>query len=198
MSDLTSIPVNLKSDSARQRERTIMGLAPAMLQEPQIIAALQTMAVTDPIQYVRESAINQLTASGQVEKPIDPRTYELQVKEEKIISVQAEMIIDRLSVESAKQRERVINEIPPRLLQEQNLLSVLNIVATRDPVEYVRIAAVRTLAKVGYTPVGNTASIQFKQEGIDKIVFFVVLGVTIIITALVSIFVLALQFVRYP
>ncbi len=198
MSDLTSIPVNLKSDSARQRERTIMGLAPAMLQEPQIIAALQTMAVTDPIQYVRESAINQLTASGQIETPIDPRTCKLQVKEEKIISVQAEMIIDRLSVESAKQRERVINEIPPQLLQEQNLLSVLNIVATRDPVEYVRIAAVRTLAKVGYTPVGNTASIQFKQEGIDKIVFFVVLGVTIIITALVSIFVLALQFVRYP
>lgn len=65
MDDNATILASLNSDSAKQRERVINGLAPAALQDAQVLERLQHLVSSDPVEYVREAARAQLLAAGQ-------------------------------------------------------------------------------------------------------------------------------------
>lgn len=65
MEDLSKALQELKSDSAKTRERAIKNLTPAQLQDAQVIEALQNIVSADPTEYVREAARAQLTTAGQ-------------------------------------------------------------------------------------------------------------------------------------
>ncbi|TAH52414.1 MAG: hypothetical protein EYC68_06460 [Chloroflexota bacterium] len=65
MEDVAAALKDLNSDSAKTRERVIKNLTPALLQDAQVIEALQKIVSTDPVEYVREAARVQLVAIGQ-------------------------------------------------------------------------------------------------------------------------------------
>lgn len=164
MEDVSAILTAFKADSAKKRERAIKELSTDALQDPRIIEALQKIAKSDSIEYVRVAATTQLINAGRIQLPIDPITYRLEVEKGTVMSSQIATLLDNLSVGSAKQRERVIKEIPTSSLQDENLVKVLHVVATRDPVEYVRIAAQNALAKVGQSSQESLTPITVKQD----------------------------------
>lgn len=69
MADVSALLTELKSDSAKRRERVIQTLTATDLQDAQIIEQLQVIVSADPVEYVREAARTQLTVAGQT-----PRT----------------------------------------------------------------------------------------------------------------------------
>lgn len=65
MNETTTILSDLKSDSAKSRERVIKNLSPGALQDAQVVDALQNIVSTDPVEYVREAARARLVEIGQ-------------------------------------------------------------------------------------------------------------------------------------
>ena len=65
MNETTTILAELKSDSAKTRERVIKNLTPGALQDAQVITALQNIVSADPVEYVREAARARLVEIGQ-------------------------------------------------------------------------------------------------------------------------------------
>lgn len=66
MDEITTFLTAIAGDSAKQRERAIKNLSPLLLQNSQVIDALQKSVSTDPVEYVRDAARAQLIAAGQV------------------------------------------------------------------------------------------------------------------------------------
>lgn len=74
-----SLIAELKSDSAKTRERAIKSLTSAQMQDAQVLDALQDIASADPVEYARDAARAQLLAAGQTPRA---SVAPIQVKQE--------------------------------------------------------------------------------------------------------------------
>ncbi|OQY87915.1 MAG: hypothetical protein B6D41_11415 [Chloroflexi bacterium UTCFX4] len=78
MAELSHI-AELKSDSAKRRERAIQNLTATDLTDAQVIEQLQNIVSGDPVEYAREAARAQLLAAGQTPRA---SVAPIQVKQE--------------------------------------------------------------------------------------------------------------------
>lgn len=60
---------DLTVESAKRREKVVLGIPGEVLSDPRVIRQLHLLAGTDPVEYVRVAARKQLTAVGEVPAP---------------------------------------------------------------------------------------------------------------------------------
>lgn len=82
--------------------------------------------------------------------------------------------IAELKSDSAKRRERAIQNLTATDLTDAQVIEQLQNIVSADPMEYARVAARAQLLAAGQTPRASVAPIQVKQEGASKPAIFAI------------------------